>query len=48
MYRILDTYGTSQVAWTWREALAWLAACSPEARIVNRITGRTIAARSLA
>ena len=45
MYLITDTYGTRQVAWTFRQALAWVAACSPTAMIQNRFTGRTIATR---
>ena len=47
MYRITDSYGTRQHAWTWCAALSWLAACSPEARIENRITGRVIAQREV-
>jgi len=46
MYRITDTYGTDRTAWTWKEALAWLAVCSPTARIHSRITGRLIAGRN--
>lgn len=45
MYLITDSYGTRQVAWTFRQALSWVAACSPEAAIKNRFTGRTIATR---
>jgi hypothetical protein len=45
MYRIRDDYGTDKVAWTWAEALAWLAACSPYAQINNRFTGRILAVR---
>ena len=45
MYLITDSYGTKQTAWTYRQALAWVAACSPEATIRNRFTGRTIATR---
>jgi hypothetical protein len=45
MYRITDSYGTNKTAWTRKEAFAWLAVCSPEAKITNRITGRVIAAR---
>lgn len=47
MYRVVDSYGTDKKCWTWAEALSWLAACSPSARIVNRITGRTLAAREV-
>jgi hypothetical protein len=35
MYLITDTYGTRQRAWTRSEALAWLAACSPDAQVHN-------------
>jgi len=45
MYLITDTYGTRQVAWTFHQALIWVKACSPEASIKNRFTGRTIATR---
>jgi hypothetical protein len=45
MYRITCAYGTNQVAWSWREALAWLAVCGPRATICNRLTGATIAGR---
>lgn len=45
MYLVIDTYGTRRPAWTWRAALDWLAACSPDARIVNRLTGRVLAER---
>lgn len=47
MYRITDSYGTNKTAWTRKEAFAWLAVCSPVARITNRITGRVIAARTV-
>lgn len=47
MFKIIDSYGTNKVAWTWREALAWLAVCSPKAQIVNRFTGRLIAQRQV-
>jgi hypothetical protein len=46
MYRIIDTYGTHKTCWTWAEALAWLAACSPEALVVHRLTGAFLAGRS--
>lgn len=45
MYLIIDSFGTNQTAWTKAGALAWLAACSPSAVIVHRLTGRTVAAR---
>lgn len=45
MYRIIDSYGTNKACWTWCEALSWLAACSPDAVICNRFTGRVIATR---
>ena len=46
MYRITDTYGTHQTCWSWSAALAWLAVCSPEARIVHRLTGALLAGRT--
>lgn len=46
MYLITDTYGTRQRAWTRTEALAWLAACSPDAQVHN-IWGRLVATRSV-
>ena len=46
MYRITDTYGTNRTTWTWKEALSWLAVCSPSAKIHNRFTGRFIAGRN--
>jgi hypothetical protein len=46
MYLITDTYGTRQRAWTRSEALAWLAACSPEAQVHN-IWGRLVATRTV-
>lgn len=45
MYLITDDYGTRQTAWTWAQALEWLAACSPNAVIQNRFTGRVLASR---
>ncbi len=45
MYRIVDDYGTRQVAWRWATALEWLAASSPCAAITNRFTGRVLAMR---
>lgn len=45
MYRVLDSYGSDHVCWTMREALDWLAYCSPHARIINRWTGRTLRVR---
>ena len=45
MYRITDDHGTNRTAWTWAEALAWLACCSRTARISNRFTGRILAER---
>lgn len=45
MFKITDDYGTSKTTWTWAEALAWLAACSPRAEIRNRFTGRLLARR---
>lgn len=47
MYLITDSYGTRKVAWSRSEAIAWLAACSPDAVIRNRITGRVLAARRI-
>lgn len=44
MYLITDDYGTRQRAWTRREALEWLACCSPRAQVTN-IWGRVVAAR---
>lgn len=46
MYLITDSYGTNRTAWTWAEAQSWLAACSPQATITNRFTGRFIAGRN--
>lgn len=46
MYLITDTYGTRQRAWTRSEALAWLAACSPDAQVHN-IWGRLVATRTV-
>jgi hypothetical protein len=46
MYVITDSYGTRKTAWTRAEAFAWLAACSPDAQITHRFTGRLLAARS--
>jgi hypothetical protein len=46
MYLITDDYGTRQTAWTWAQALDWLRACSPTARVYSRITGRLIATRA--
>ena len=48
MYLITDDYGTHQTTWRWAEALQWLAACSSQARITNRLTGRVIATRAQA
>ncbi len=45
MYKIVDSYGTCQVCWTWKEALEWLAACSPYAVVFNRFTGKILAIR---
>lgn len=45
MYVVLDSYGSRQTCWTWREALSWLAACSPDARIEHRLTGVMLAQR---
>lgn len=47
MYRVVDSYGTNKTCWTWAEALSWLAACSPQARVCNRITGRVVAGREV-
>ena len=44
MYLITDTYGTRQRAWTRSEALSWLAACSPDAKVTN-LWGRLVATR---
>jgi len=46
MYLITDSYGTRQTCYTWRTALEWLAACSPDAAIFNRVTGRLLSTRS--
>jgi hypothetical protein len=48
MFLITDSYGTRRTAWTRAAALEWLAVCSPEAKIVHRLTGRTLAARTFA
>ena len=45
MYLITDDYGTRQRCWTWKEALAWLAACSPKAQVTR--FGRLIATRTI-
>lgn len=45
MYVVTDSFGTRQVAWTWAQALSWLACCSERATIANRLTGRVLAAR---
>ena len=45
MYLITDSYGTSQRAWTRTTALAWLAACSPDAQVTN-VWGRVVALRT--
>ena len=45
MYRITCSYGTRRTAWTWREALSWLACCGTTAIITNRFTGRVLAVR---
>lgn len=45
MYRITCNFGTNQTAWTWAEALAWLACCGSTGTITNRLTGRTLAVR---
>lgn len=45
MYQIIDSYGTKKIAWTWDGALSWLAACSPEAYIINRLNSKVIACR---
>ena len=47
MFRIVDDYGTNRVAWSWAGALAWLAACGPNAQILGRFSGRLIARRVL-
>ena len=44
-YRIIDSYGTNQTAWTWAGALKWLRYCSPEAAITR--FGRVIAVRAI-
>ena len=46
MYKVQDSYGTNKTAWTKREALSWLAACSPQAFITHRLTGKVVASRS--
>lgn len=46
MYLITDSYGTRQTAWTRSGALSWLAACSPDATITHRLTGKVVAVRS--
>lgn len=45
MYRITCCYGTNRTAWTWTQAMEWLACCGTTATITNRITGRTLAVR---
>lgn len=47
MYLISDNYGTKQIAWTWAEALEWLAAAAPVATIRNRFTLRVVARRRI-
>lgn len=46
MFLITDSYGTRKTAWTWAGALSWLAACSPDAAVFNRITGRLLVTRT--
>jgi hypothetical protein len=46
MYKIIDSYGTDQTAWTYKDAQDWLAYCSPVAVIMNRFTGRILAIRT--
>lgn len=46
MYRIVDSYGTDKVCWTWSEAILWLSACSPEAAIFGRWPGKLMAVRN--
>jgi len=45
MYRITCCYGTNRTAWTWAQALEWLACCGTTGTIKNRFTGRTLAVR---
>lgn len=46
MYRVTCDFGTNQTTWKFSEALAWVAACGPNARITNRLTGRFVAGRA--
>jgi len=39
-YLVGDTYGTCVYVWRWKEAMAWLPYCSPDAAIFdNRCPG---------
>lgn len=43
MYMIKDDYGTCQFAWIRVEAMLWLDACSPNAKVWNIFTGKVVA-----
>jgi hypothetical protein len=45
-YKIVDDYGTFQLAWTFTEARAWLPVCGPTAVIFDRYRNRAAAART--
>jgi hypothetical protein len=45
MYLVIDSYGTRRPCWSWRTAVSWLGAASPDAAIVNRWTGYVLASR---
>jgi len=44
-YIIVDSYGTNQQCWTKKQALEWLAACSPKAAIFCGFTMRRLVTR---
>jgi hypothetical protein len=46
-YRVVDSYGTSKICWSYTEAQEWLRFCAPFAVIYNRWTKKVIAQRVL-
>ena len=48
LYCVKDSYGTFQVTLTERHAIAWLPHCSPDAKVIQVWTGKTIAQRTWA
>ena len=44
-YMVTDCYGTRVFTWTLRDAIEWLVACSPNAKIENTITGTVLIER---